>query len=131
MKILLKLGIMLFIFFCFSLFADDIMTITIDVAPNVLNIQSNSVVVTVHTDIGYSLVVGSSVSLNGIEINSWKSDDRGNFVAKFLSDEVKGLDNLIIGGYNEIILTGTTINNELFTGKQDIKVIEVIPAGKK
>ena len=57
--------------------------IEIDVAPNVLNIQSESTVVTVHTDIAYSLVVGASVYLNDVEIYYSKSDNRGYFVAKF------------------------------------------------
>ena len=64
-------------------------TIMIDVSPNVINIQSQSTVVTVHTDIAFSLVVGASVYLNGVAIDWWKSDDRGNFVAKFDSDEIK------------------------------------------
>ena len=67
-----------------------------------------STIVTVHTDIAYNLVVGASVSLNGVEIDWWKSDDRGNFVAKFDSDEIKTLDGLIIGDYNTLTLFGFT-----------------------
>lgn len=104
--------------------------IQIDVAPNVLNIQSESVVVTVHTDIAYRVVVGSSVFLNGVEINYWKSDARGNFVAKFLSDEIKTLDGLIIDDYNTLVLTGYTTDKEAFMGEQDIKVVDLIPQGK-
>ena len=103
----------------------------IDVAPNVLKIQSQSVVVTVHTDIAYSAVVGSTVFLNGVEINHWKSDARGNFVAKFLSDEIKTLDGLIIDDYNTLVLTGYTTDSQAFIGEQDIKVIDVIPQEKK
>jgi len=103
--------------------------IQIDVAPNIVNIQSNSVVVTVHTDIAYSAVVGSSVFLNDVLINSWKSDDRGNFVAKFLSDEIKTLDGLTIGEYNALTLTGYTTDAEAFIGTQDILVINNVPAG--
>jgi hypothetical protein len=107
--------------------------IEIDVSPNVLNIQSKSIVVTVHTDIAYSLVVGSTVFLNGVPINSWKSDDRGNFVAKFLSDEVKELDGLIIGDYNILTLNGFTTGEEAFIGTQEVLVIDNVPvgAGKK
>ena len=104
--------------------------IQIDVAPNVLNIQSESVVVTVHTDIAYSAVVGSTVFLNGVEISHWKSDARGNFVAKFLSDEIKTLDGLIIDDYNTLVLTGYTADSEAFIGKLDIKVIDVMPQGR-
>lgn len=104
--------------------------IEIDVAPNVLNIQSGSVVVTVHADIAYSTVVGSTVFLNGVEINHWKSDAQGNFVAKFLSDEIKRLDGLIIDDYNTLVLTGYDTDNQAFIGTQDIQVIDIIPQGK-
>ena len=105
--------------------------IEIDVSPNVLNIQSQSTVVTVHTDINYNLVVGASVLLNGVAIDWWKSDDRGNFVAKFESDEIKTLDGLIIGDYNTLTLNGFTTGEdaEAFIGTQDIMVIDNIPVG--
>ena len=103
--------------------------INIDVSPNVLNIQSESSIVTVHTDIAYSLVVGASVFLNGVAIDWWKSDDRGNFVAKFVSDEIKTLDGLIIGDYNTLTLTGYTTGGEAFIGSQDIMVIDNNPVG--
>ncbi len=108
--------------------------IFIDVSPNVINIQSQSTIVTVHTDIAYNLVEGSTVFLNGVAIDWWKADDRGNFVAKFVSDEIKTLDGLKIGKYNTLTLNGYTIDSESFIGKQDIMVIDNIPegaAGKK
>jgi len=107
--------------------------IEIDVSPNVLNIQSKSTVVTVHTDIAYSIVAGATVFLNDVAIDWWKSDDRGNFVAKFSSDEIKILDGLIIGDYNTLTLTGYTNANESepFIGTQDIMVIDNLPAGRK
>lgn len=105
--------------------------ILIDVSPNVLNIQSKSTVVTVHTDIAYNLVVGATVYLNGVAIDWWKADDRGNFVAKFVSDEIKTLEGLIIGGYNTLVLSGYTTGGEAFVGTQDIMVKDNIPAGKK
>ena len=104
--------------------------IQIDVAPNVLNIESESVVVTVHTDIAYSVVVGATVFLNGVEISHWKSDARGNFVAKFLSEEIKTLDGLITDDYNKLVLIGFTTGGEAFIGTQEIKVIDVIPQGQ-
>ena len=104
--------------------------ISIDVAPNVLNIQSESVVVTVHTDIAYSTVDVTSVYLNGMIIDHWKSDNRGNFVAKFLSDAIKTLDGLIIGEYNELAMVGADTEGEAFIGKQQIMVIDNIPKRK-
>jgi hypothetical protein len=103
--------------------------IEIDVSPNVLNIQSQSTIVTVHTDIAYSLVVGATVFLNDVAIDWWKSDDRGNFVAKFNSDEIKTLDGLIIGDYNTLTLNGFTTGGEAFIGTQDIMVIDNEPVG--
>ncbi|MDH3950953.1 MAG: hypothetical protein OEV11_07960 [Deltaproteobacteria bacterium] len=106
--------------------SDDIQ---IDVAPNVLNIQSKGEIVTVHTDIAYSAVVGASVFLNDVAIEYWKADARGNFVAKFVMDEIKTLDGLIIGDYNTLVLIGYTTDGHPFIGEQEIKVIDIIPRG--
>lgn len=105
-------------------------SITIDVAPATLNIQSDGVVVTVHTDIAYSYVDFSSVYLNGVAINSSKIDNCGFFVAKFLMDEIKALEGLIIGDYNTLTLVGVTTSGDSFIGTQDIMVIDVVPNGK-
>ena len=108
-------------------FGDEIIDIDIDVAPNVLNIQSQGEVVTVHTDIAYWAVDVSAVFLNGVLISSWKADNRGNFVAKFLMEDIKTLDGLVIGGYNILQLLGATKDRVAFLGEQDIKVINVTP----
>ena len=101
----------------------------IRIAPNVLNIQSEGTVVTVHTDISYYAVDVYTVYLNGIAISSWKADNRGNFVAKFPMDEVKMLDYLMIGDYNTLILEGSTRDGEEFYGEIDILIINVLPKG--
>ena len=110
--------------------AADPIVIAIDVSPSVLNLQNKGEVVTVHTNIAYSLVAGSTVSLNGIEISWWKSDDRGYFVAKFLMSDVKNLSGIVIGGYNTLSLNGVTKDGVSFTGSKEIKVINNIPAKK-
>ncbi len=99
----------------------------IQIAPGTLNIGSSSEVVTVHTDIAYGDVVAYSVQLNGVPIQSWKADDRGNFVAKFNSAAVKSLDGLVIGGDNELILIGATTDGDAFVGSDWIRVIEIMP----
>ncbi len=99
--------------------------ISIEVAPRTLNIDSDGQVVTVHTDIAYWEVDVSSVFLNGVLISSWKADNRGNFVAKFLMDEIKTLDGLVIDGYNTLTLLGATVDGTSFVGSQEIMVIEV------
>jgi hypothetical protein len=104
--------------------------IIIDVAPHVLNLNNQGEVVTVHTDISYASVDFETVTLNDIIIKSWKSDDRGFFVAKFLMEDVKELEGLILGGMNTLKLVGTTTDGENFTGTQDIMVINNIPEKK-
>jgi hypothetical protein len=106
--------------------------ITIDVAPNTLNIESEGNVVTVHTDIPYTAVAGQTVTLNGIAIQSYKSDNRGYFVAKFSMLEVEALvdDGILELGEITLTLVGYTTNNEVFTGSQVITVISVIPEGE-
>lgn len=105
--------------------------IDIQVSPNVLNLQSNGVVVTIHTDISFVSVDASSVSLCGVEIDSWKSDDRGYFVAKFDMDEIKDIDELVIGEYNTLTLDGLMVEGEAFTGSEEVLVINNVPQGKK
>lgn len=106
--------------------------ITIQVAPSTLNIRSLGEVVTVHTSIAFSSVVGGSVSLNGIAIDWWKADNQGNFVAKFLMSEVKALaqaGGLQVPGENELKLEGTTVDGAEFFGTQTITVISVKASG--
>jgi hypothetical protein len=112
---------------------DQPFVINIDVAPNVLNIASSGTVVTVHTDIAYSAVDGASVFLNGVSIDWWKSDSRGQFVAKFDMEEVETLvtDHVLELGDIELKLTGTTTDGVVFSGTQVIKVINVTSSGKK
>lgn len=105
--------------------------INIDVAPNVLNVLSEGTVVTVHTDIAYNAVTGASVELNGIPIAWWKSDSRGQFVAKFNMEEVTTLvdANVLQTGDITLTLTGTSSLGD-FTGSQTIQVISVEAKGK-
>ena len=104
--------------------------IDIQVSPSVLNLQNNGQVVTVHTEIAYSLVEAETIMMNGIEIDSWKADLQGNFVAKFIMDEIVGLP-LVVGQYNELTLTGIKTDGTVFTGTEDVMVIDVAQKGKK
>ena len=125
-----KLGItgmlIAFFFLLNTSFIPATLEIEIDVAPAVLNLQNQAQVVTVHTSIAYGLVVASTVYLNDIAIDSWKADDRGFFVAKFLMKDVKDLP-FNIGTDNSLLLVGKTITGEDFWGEETIKVINVIP----
>ena len=104
--------------------------IVIDVAPATLNLGSQGAVVTVHTDPAYGAVDVTSVYINGIQIHTWKADNRGNFVAKFTMEEVKQLDGLIIGDYNLLKMVGLTKDGDAFWGEQEILVLDNIPKGK-
>ena len=107
-----------------------VLEIDIDVAPNVLNIQNNGSIVTVHTNLPFGDVVAGGVELNGIDINSWKVDNRGYFVAKFLIDELKTLDGLRIDEINTLSLTGVLTDGTAFIGSSEIMVIDVVPEKK-
>ena len=97
--------------------------ITIEIAPSTLNIQSNGKVVTVHTDIAYGDVKVATVYLDEFPIESSKADDRGYFVAKFLIDDIKGIDGLVIGDVNTLLFVALTIYNEEVWGTADVMVI--------
>lgn len=117
-----------FMFMPFAGYSQEV--IDIQVSPGTLNIQNNGQVVTVHTEIAYSLVEAETVMMNGIEINSWKADLQGNFVAKFLMEEIVGLP-LQIGDYNELTLTGVKTDGSTFTGTDMVMVIDVVQKGKR
>jgi hypothetical protein len=98
--------------------------ITIRIAPATLNLQSGGVVVTVHTDVPYNEIDVASVYLAGVAIDSWKADDRGYFVAKFLSDDVKTIDGLVLNQLNTLTFVALTIYNEPVWGSAEVMVID-------
>ena len=74
------------------------------------------------------------MTLNGVEIDWWKSDDRGYFVAKFLASDVKGLldeaddDQVKKGNKKKMVtltLEGFTIDGTPFYGTDEVGVINV------
>lgn len=121
------------VIFCFTLLLSVIQAptpcysfeIEIDVAPATLNLESEGLVVTVHTDIDFNVVAASTVTLNNTTITSWKADNRGNFVAKFSMDEIKSLDGLVIGDYNTLTLFGYTTDGDTFIGVLNIMIIDI------
>ncbi len=129
MRRVLVTSVALFVFVSSPLAAEEI---TITVSPNVINIASASTVVTVHTDIAFSLVDGATVTLNEVPINYWKSDNRGNFVAKFEASAVKALfdEGKLELGTVTLMLVGDTIDGESFSASDTVKVINIIPKGK-
>ena len=108
--------------------------VPIVISPNVINIQSQGTWVTVHAEISYGIVVGATVTLNGVVVNATFADARGELVAKFAVDGVKAdlVNDVgeIIDPNPVLILRGLTETGEEFTGSDQIKVNKV-SAGKK
>ena len=128
-KITLVIGLLFFTttFISIPIALCQTLDITIDVSPNIINIQSNASVLTIHTDIAYSDVDKENdiiLIINDQEVPmSWcKADNQGNFVAKFDMNEVQVL-NLQEGGYNTFEMIGYTNSNTLFSGSQNILVL--------
>jgi hypothetical protein len=122
------IGILFLIVFTVPAVCEEIQ---IQISPSTLNLAYQGTVVTVHTDIAYSSVAGATVTLGGIPIAWWKSDNQGNFVAKFNSDEVKALynNNNDFPATETLTLTGETTGGSTFSGSGEITVIQV--TGKK
>jgi len=98
---------------------------SIRIAPNVLNIGSSGTVVTVHTSLPFSSVVAATVTLNGLEIQSWKADARGNFVAKFSMSAVKALvtSGALNLGQVTLTLEGTIQGGDDFSASSTIMIV--------
>ena len=107
--------------------------ISIDVAPNTLNLNSHGKVVTVHTDVAYSSNDVYTVYLNEVAIQSWKADNRGNFVAKFKMDDVKTIDGLVLNDYNTLKFVAMTTYDEAVWGTAEVMVIDrgYMPSGNR
>ena len=96
----------------------------IRIAPETLNLRSSGTVVTVHTDVYYWTVDVYTVYLGGEPISAWKADDRGFFVAKFLMDDIKAIDGLVINDYNTLQFVAVTLSGEPICGEAEIMVID-------
>ncbi len=105
----------------------------IRIAPETLNLRSDGTVVTVHTDILYSDMDVYTVYLADVAISSWKADNRGYFVAKFLMDDIKAIDGLILNDYNTFQLVAVTVSGEAVCGETDVMVIDrgSIPSARR
>lgn len=103
--------------------------ITIRIAPNVLNLSNQGEVVTIHTGEPYSEIVGASVvvvpdSGDPVAINWWKSDNRGDFVAKFVMEEIKNIPGISADETYHFVLQATTTTGEILVGTADVRIID-------
>ena len=96
----------------------------IQISPNTLNLRSEGTVVTVHTDVPYPDVDVYTVYLGGVAISAWKADDRGYFVAKFLMEEIKSIDGLILNDYNLFQFIAATVSGDPICGEAYVMVID-------
>ncbi len=103
--------------------AQDELCVDIVVSPSTLELQSDSVWVTVHADIPCRVVVNGSVTLNGISAVYIKADACGNLVAKFWADDVKENVSNVAPGLAPMVLTGDSIWGR-FSGTDEIRVID-------
>ena len=65
-----------------------------------------------------------------MDIESSKADNRGNLVAIFDIDAIKGLEGLVIGDYNTLELVGDTVDGVPLSGQPDVMVIDIEPSGQ-
>ena len=102
-------------------------TIEIKVSPNVVNIESESSWVTVHTDISYSSFISdqATITLDGIEVAWTKSDLQGDLVAKFDALEVKDYLKTKVGQEVELVFYYDLGDGDVRTGSSILKVIDV------
>lgn len=117
-------------------------SIDIQVSPNTLNLENEvTPYLTVHTSISFSAVNGATVELCLFEgdvglgcLNpAWsKSDAQGNYVGKFTIEDIKEM----VKGMNDQIVTFVLAgekkgDGDVFSGADDILVINVAPAGQQ
>ena len=103
--------------------AEEILTIEIQVSPNTIQLgDSQPVWVTIHTDLPYGLVdTDLDITLNGVLVDYTKSDLCGDLVAKFNSAAVK---DILDPGMATLTLSGVTIYGDLFAGSSTVRVVE-------
>ena len=90
------------------------------VSPQTIVEGSDTVWLTVHTDIALSAVDTKTVAVNGIPVAFTKSDNHGNLVAKFAFDDVLGI---VSPPSATLTLTGTTKAGGAFAGSDTVRVI--------
>ena len=120
-------SLLLVAFFCLPFFVadcngEDSIVVPIQIAPNVVNLDSNGTWVTVHAEIPYAAVADADLTLNGVSVTFTKADDRGELVGKFAIDDVKAI---LPPGTVTLTLSGLTKTGDTFTGSDTIKVVQV------
>jgi len=107
--------------------------ISINVSPNIINLDSNDHEFGIHTNVPYSIVniedeTVALVCANDSEIlpTICYADSHGNLVAKFNSSDLETYCQPVIDDYNTLMLVGETKFDpiEYFSGAGDILIID-------
>ena len=95
--------------------------ICITISPKTLVLSNDTGCVTVHTNVAIGLVDCESLQLDGISPYLTKEDSRGELVAKFDADAVKGI---VEPGEVTLTLTGVLADGTEFAASDTIRVKE-------
>ena len=101
---------------------EEVENVVIQVSPSALILGAPGARVTVHADIAYSAVVGSSVTLNGVPAVATFADDCGNLVAKFAQEEIEAI---VAPPSATMTLVGTRVDGVTFSGSDTIMVKDI------
>ncbi len=111
--------------------------ISVNISPNIINLESSDHTFGIHTTIPYSDVNIAEVVLRcpndyGLDPTVCFADSLGNLVAKFNTSDLETGCDLVINDYNTLVLEGETKTDpELFFGAGEVLIIESQPKFKK
>jgi len=95
--------------------------VAIQVSPNVISMASQGDCVTVHTNLRYTAVDGTSIDLNGLAAVSCYADDLGYFVSKFDLAAVKAI---VAPPEATLVLSGLLKSGEAFSAADVVRVVD-------
>jgi len=107
--------------------------ISINISPNIINLESSDHTFGIHTSIPYSNVNIDEVVLicpddSELYPTVCYADSLGNLVAKFNTSDLKTDCDLVIDDYNTFVLEGETkIDPDFFSGAGEVLIIESQP----
>ena len=107
--------------------------ISINISPNIINLESSNHTFGIHTSIPYSDVNIEEVVLicpddSELYPTVCYADSLGNLVAKFNTSDLETDCDLVIDDYNTLVLEGETkIDPEFFSGAGEVLIIESQP----
>jgi hypothetical protein len=100
--------------------AEATLEIEAKVSPHTVVLGSDTVWLTVHTDIALSRVATFTLDLNGIPVAWTKADSHGHLVAKFRIGDVK---EIVAPPSAELTLSGWTRDGAFFQGSDTVRVV--------